>query len=110
MLDKLILNIKEGDTPFSEVLNYIDEQYDFTPTAFQNGTLANAADQNQGSCKIFAFAQLHQLNETDTLTLFAEHYDHVLQDPAGDTHQNIRQFMEHGWNGITFEAFPLKAK
>lgn len=110
MLDKLILNIKEGDIPFSEVLHYIDEQYHFTPTAFQNGTLMNAADQNQGSCKIFAFAQLNELNEADTLALFAEHYENVLQDAEGTNHQNIRQFMQHGWSGISFDAFPLKAK
>lgn len=110
MLDKLILNIREGDIPFSEVLHYIEEQYDFTPSAFKNGTLENATDQNQGSCKIFAFAQLNQLSKADTLTLFAEHYEHVLLDPDGINHQNIRQFMQHGWNGISFEAFPLKTK
>lgn len=110
MLDKLILNIKEGDIPFSEVLNYIDEQYHFTPSAFKNGSLENAVDQNHGSCKIFAFAQLNQLNEADTLTLFAEHYENVVQDADGTNHQNIRQFIQHGWNGISFNAFPLKAK
>lgn len=110
MVDKLLLNIREGDILFQEVLLFIEDQYDFTPTAFTNGTLQNTAHENQGSCKVLAFAQLQELSQEDTLSLFAEHYEHVLADPDGTTHQNIRQFMQHGWGGISFEHFPLKAK
>ncbi len=52
---------------FSEVIELIDSLYRFTPTAFSNGSVANAADQNHGSCKVFAFAQIHHLDEQQTL-------------------------------------------
>ena len=43
---------------FPESIAVIEENYNFTPTAFQNGTQHNAAGENSGSCKLFAFAQL----------------------------------------------------
>jgi HopJ type III effector protein len=42
--------------------------------------------------------------------LFAEHYQAVLKTPDGTDHQNIRQFMLHGWEGIVFEGHALIAK
>ncbi len=92
---------------FSEVIEMIESLYRFTPTAFRNGTVANAAEQNQGSCKVFSFAQIHQLDEQQTLYCFGEHYRAVLQHPQGDDHANIRQFMQSGWEGIGFEGQPL---
>lgn len=49
-------------------------------------------------------------SEQDTLELFAEHYLSVLNDPQGSGHQNIRQFMASGWEGIEFEAEVLTEK
>ena len=50
------------------------------------------------------FARLNKLSREDTLLLFAEHYRAVLDDPEGTNHQNIRQFMENGWEGVEFEG------
>ncbi|MFK7815738.1 MAG: HopJ type III effector protein, partial [Gammaproteobacteria bacterium] len=36
--------------------------------------------------------------------------DDVLQNPEGDNHQNIRNFMKTGWGGITFENDVLVAR
>jgi hypothetical protein len=36
-----------------------------------------------------AGAQLHQLNPAQTLDLFGNFYQDVLNDPEGDSHQNI---------------------
>ena len=80
------------------------------PTAFKKGDAYNEATQNQGSAKVFAFAQLNGLSPEDTLYLFAEHYQAVLDTPAGTDHQNIRQFMANGWAGITFEGKALTEK
>lgn len=66
--------------------------------------------QNQGSARVFAFAQLNNLNKEETLQLFAEHYQSVLNNQEGTDHQNIRQFMKHGWEGIVFEGEALVAK
>jgi hypothetical protein len=93
-----------------EVIAFIEAHYQHTPTAFKNGTAHNEATQNQGSAKVFAFAQLNKLNKEDTLYLFAEHYQSVLATPDGTDHQNIRQFMINGWQGIAFEGQALSPK
>jgi hypothetical protein len=70
----------------------------------------NEAGENQGSAKVFAFAIINNLSKEDTLLLFAEHYQSVLETPEGIDHQNIRQFMTQGWAGIQFEGVALTAK
>ena len=96
---------------FPETIAVIEENYDFTPTAFQNGNTHNAAGTNSGSCKLFAFAQLQNLSQSETLACFGAFYrEEVLGDPEGTNHQNIRNFMIHGWNGIQFEGTALELK
>ncbi|OOQ61599.1 HopJ type III effector protein [Mucilaginibacter pedocola] len=109
-LNALLTALKENNVAFSEVLKFIDERYTHQPTAFKNGETYNEATQNQGSARVFAFAKLNNLDQEDTLQLFAEHYRDVLADPEGTGHQNIRQFMAHGWAGIVFEGEALTAK
>jgi len=93
---------------FDDTMSAIEAEYNFTPTAFSNGDVKNAANQNNGSCKIFAFAQLHSLNADQTLNCFGRYYrDDVLKNPAGTDHSNIRSFMEHGWIGIEFKGKAL---
>ena len=96
---------------FKEVIAYIDENYDFTPTKFTNGNTINEANQNNGSCKVFSFAQLKNLSKEQTLWLFGEFYrEDVIKNPDGTDHQNIRNFIEFGWDGISFEGEALKKK
>jgi hypothetical protein len=109
-LPTLLKKLKDDSIPFKEVIEFIETYYRHQPTAFKNGALHNEATQNQGSAKVFAFAQLNTLDKTDTLYLFAEHYQSVLKNPDGADHQNIRQFMIHGWQGIIFEGQALLAK
>jgi len=109
-LPTLIKSLKDNLLPFKEVIAFIETYYQHQPTAFRNGELYNEATQNQGSAKVFTFAQLNGLDKEDTLYLFAEHYQSVLNNPGGADHQNIRQFMIHGWPGIVFEGQALLAK
>jgi hypothetical protein len=102
-LSTLIKNQKENSTPFSDVLAFIETYYQHQPAAFKNGNAYNEATQNQGSAKVFSFAQQNNLSKEDTLYLFAEHYRSVLDNPDATDHQNIRQFIIHGWEGISFE-------
>lgn len=96
---------------FKEVISYIEEHYDFTPTKFTNGNTVNEADQNNGSCKIFSFAKLNDLLKEETLALFGAFYrEEVLKNSARNDHLNIRNFMEFGWEGISFEGEALKQK
>ncbi|MDB5116843.1 MAG: HopJ type effector protein [Mucilaginibacter sp.] len=106
----LIAASKENSLNFTDVIQFIETYYQHQPTAFKNGDAYNEATQNQGSAKVFAFAQLHNLSAKDTLYLFAEHYHSVLANPNATDHQNIRQFMAHGWPGVVFEGEALVAK
>lgn len=93
---------------FDDTMEMIDRLYEFTPVSFNNGGMVNAAGQNSGSCKLFAFARLHKLTEQQTLACFGRYYRHdVLQNPDGDDHRNIRRFMQTGWAGIRFDRSPL---
>lgn len=95
---------------FKEIIDCIDENYTYEATAFKNGNLYNEEDQNQGSAKVFFFAKMNNLSKEDTLKLFAEHYQNVLVDENGVSHQNIRNFIEYGWEGIVFEKAALQIK
>src|SRR6478609_10838668 len=103
-LTVLLKKLKDNSLSCKEVIAFIETYYKHQPTAFKNGELYNEATQNQGSATVFTFAQLNKLDKTDTLYLFAEHYQAVLKNPDGTDHQNIRQFMLHGWPGIVFEG------
>lgn len=96
---------------FSDTMTVIEENYEFTPTSFTNGTLENNEGQNSGSCKLFAFAINQKLTKEETLACFGEHYfEDVLKDPKGTGHQNIRNFIKTAFQGLDFKAFPLKKK
>ena len=105
------LNNKPNQVAFAETMATIEENYTFTPTAFTNGETKNEAGTNNGSCKIFAFGLLNNLNEAQTLACFGDYYrKDVLENPTGDDHQNIRNFMTSGWAGIKFEGEALTVK
>ncbi len=105
------LNNAPESISFNETIATIDAHYEFTPTTFQNGTVLNEAGKNAGSCKIFSFAQLHNLSPQQTLHCFGDYYrKDVLDNPNGSDHQNIRTFMVNGWAGIEFGGNALSVK
>ncbi|CAH0535644.1 hypothetical protein VST7929_03157 [Vibrio stylophorae] len=88
---------------FEQTMAVIDHSYDFIPTAFRNGETNNQAGENNGSCKIFAFASLNKLTPAQTLACFGRFYrQDVLEHPENTDHQNIRNFIKYGWQGIEF--------
>jgi hypothetical protein len=95
---------------FSETMQVIDENYTFSPTAFSNGEINNKEGENSGSCKLFAFAIHQKFTKQETLFCFAEHYKNVLEDSTGTSHQNIRNFMKTGFEGLNFENEALQLK
>lgn len=115
MLSTQTLIEKIKNTPeqvqFKEVIDVIEREYDFTSVAFTNGKQHNVINENNGSCKIFSFATIHQLTEAETLHLFGDFYRiDVFENPAASDHQNIRQFIKNGWAGITFTTTALVNK
>ena len=109
-LNQLLHQLSAKQIFFQDVLAFIEANYDYTPSAFKNGNQQNAETENQGSARVLFFAKLHNLSQEDTLSLFAEHYDAVLATPEGTDHQNIRQFQQFGWGGVSFENDVLASK
>ena len=116
-LDQLVTQIKTNTekVEFQDVITIIEEYYFYRPTQFKNGTgndcIINKAGENEGSCKIFSFAKIHNLNEGQTLQCFGQYYrDDVLKHPEKSDHSNIRSFIKYGWRGITFEGSALTFK
>ena len=114
-LDVLLTEIKNSSSEieFDNVINTIDNHFIYTPTRFSNGisedVVINDAGTNEGSCKVFAFAQIMNLDKDQTLACFGQYYQDVQSTPEGDNHANIRTFMKHGWPGIQFDAPALVA-
>lgn len=114
-LNDFIIRIKSGQSvDFQDTMAVIAEHYDYQPAEFSNGLrqpLINEAGRNEGSCKIFAFARLNGLDGAQTLALFGDYYrKDVLENPDGTDHQNIRNFMRDGWEGVRFKSEPLTFK
>ena len=116
-LSDLLQRIRQqpDELQFDAVMAVIANHYDYSPTPFSNGVdgdrVINEAGQNEGSCKLFAFARLQGLDEAQTLACFGDYYRRdVLGHPQGSDHANIRSFMRHGWAGIQFDQPALSAK
>ncbi len=92
---------------FADTLSFIEQFYHYQPSGFQVGPLYNSAEQNQGSCRIFAMALDLGLTDQQTLACFAEHYQSVLAEPDGSGHANIRALMQHGLVAVRFDQPPL---
>lgn len=107
------LKLSAESVEFSETMDVVSENYIYTPAGFGNGLgdsrVFNAAGTNEGSCKLFAFAKLNNLDKEETLACFGTYYrEDVLKNPLGEDHSNIRNFMRDGWDGIVFDANPLE--
>lgn len=105
------LNETPQEVAFTDTMAVVEANYDFTPTAFQNGDFRNEAGQNSGSCKLFSFAKIQGFSVEETLACFGDFYrKDVLENPESSNHQNIRNFMKTGWAGISFEGTALTEK
>jgi hypothetical protein len=112
-IQPFIDRVRRGEpVEFQDTMAVIEANYRYTPTRFSNGlgpaAVVNEAGKNEGSCKLFSFARLAGLTREETLALFGAYYrDDVLGHPEGSDHQNIRNFIRDGWDGIRFEGDAL---
>lgn len=112
-MQPIIEKVKSNSTEisFQEIIEFIDKNYNFNPTRFKNGDTINEAGQNSGSCRLFSFAKMHEFNKDETLNCFGDYYrKDVLENPEGTDHQNIRNFIKYGWEGILFDGQALNQK
>ncbi|AIS19617.1 HopJ type III effector protein [Pseudomonas rhizosphaerae] len=100
-------SLASGEHLFATTLAFVAEHYAYTPQAFRNGALDNAAGQNEGSCKTLGLAVLERLSDEEALLAFGEHYRSVVATPEGSDHGNIRNLMEHGLAAVKFSELPL---
>ena len=109
MAQELLAQLQAGTAKFSDVLAYIEARYQHTPTAFQNGAQHNAATENQGSAKVF-FCQVTRFRPSTNFKFICRALRICIGYPRGNDHQNIRQFMQNGWDGVKFEGQALTEK
>jgi len=113
-IEKILTQLKDdpATVEFKDVISVIDDNYDYIPTRFINGPeddhVINEAGENEGSCKIFSFAKINNLDVEQTLNCFGQYYrNDVLDHPENSDHANIRTFIKHGWDYINFENTAL---
>lgn len=102
--------LQQDNFVFESTLKFIESHFKFTPSAFNNGGVQNSQEQNQGSCKVFAMAQLLELTQPQALACFGQHYRDVLATPEVDNHHNLRRVLKDGLEDISFTQFPLEQK
>lgn len=103
-------SLRNRNHPFSDTLAFIAAHYDYQPSRFVNGSVENAAGENEGSCKTLGLAVLEGFTTEEALLAFGEHYQAVLASPSGSDHKNIRALMETGLPGVRFDQQPLQRK
>ena len=108
--DTFLTQLENENFQFETTLTFIEQHYTYTASAFSNGSVLNSVNENQGSCKVFALAQLLQLSQLQTLKCFGQHYRDVLATPEVNNHHNLRRVLKEGSGNITFETFPLLNK
>lgn len=106
-LAEFLYAIKQPGHRFADTLAFIEQNYRYTPQAFDNAGLHNPAGSNQGSCKILGLALLEQLSSEQALLAFGEHYIYVLATPNETEHANIRHLLKHGLEAVSFNELPL---
>jgi len=98
------LEMSGDDLMFQEFIDMCDEQYEDGLIEFKNGDIVNKPNENHGSAKVLSYAALADFDKETTLKLWGQYYRDVKATPDGDDHQNIRNFMKYGWDGVDFYA------
>src|SRR5476651_1253956 len=109
-LNTLRASLNSGEHVFADTLAFVAVGYDYQPQAFTNGSVENAAGQNEGSCKTLGLALLEGLSDEEALLAFGEHYRSVLATPEGSDHGNIRALIAYGLAGVKFSQQPLNRR
>ncbi len=109
-LQAFLAAIETDSHQFADTLAFINQWFDFTPSAFRNGMVDNTAEQNQGSCRVLAMALLLGLGNEQVLKCFGEHFRDVLATPNANNHHNLRRLQQEGLVDIHFEHPPLRRK
>ncbi|MEH6565675.1 MAG: HopJ type III effector protein [Halopseudomonas sp.] len=105
--EQFIARLGNPEHTFADTLAFVEQHYQYQPSAFDNGPVHNSAEQNQGSCKVLAMALDLGLSDQQALHCFAEHYQAVLSHPQGTDHANIRALMSGGLGAVSFASQPL---
>lgn len=109
--DSFIQALRSETNTFQQTMDFIEANYAFSPVAFTVGEQENELGTNQGSAKIFSLGKALSLNEAEVLQCFGDFYrKDVLEHPDAQDHQNIRNFIKHGWAGVSIDDSALTSK
>lgn len=97
------LEMSGDEIMFEDVIELIDELYEYGLIEFKNGDVINKQGENEGTAKVLSYAALSNLDKDTTLKLWGQFYRDVLKTPDGKDHANIRNFMKTGWEGVSFD-------
>lgn len=93
--------VKSGEQiMLADTVKMIDNEFDYFEVPFNCGDAQNAINENATSGKIFSLALIAGLDKDTTLNLFGEVYRDL--SPSGSDHQNIREFIKSGIDGLKF--------
>ena len=68
--EEYLNKLKSGASiKFSDFIELIDSEYNFSNIAFENGEIINSKSENQGSAKVFCFGHMHSLSEVESASL-----------------------------------------
>ncbi len=105
-----LTSLSSNQHPFDNTLQFIEEWFAHTPSAFRNGPIENGISENQASGKVLALAELLSLNHQQLLCCFGEHYRNVMATPDADNHFNLRYLVKTNDTHVEFDQFPLTRK
>jgi len=88
---------------FSDTQDLINKDYNYEANGFTIGDIYNDKNSNQWSGRILSYAIINKLNTIETLKLFGEYYQEVLDNPNADSHKNIRALMKYGIESAKFD-------
>ncbi len=65
------------------------------PVAFRIGSYENEAGQSIGTLAVIVYADKERLTVGETLPMFGEYLDAVVENTGGQNNPNIRELMRH---------------
>jgi hypothetical protein len=81
----------------------IEDHYNFNQQLLRTVYNTMLPEKTQDLVNYFALCGTSGTNSEGTLFALAYYFEDVLGNPNGtDHHQNIRNFMKTGWDGIAF--------
>lgn len=95
------------NTDFGNTIQAIDSILETEPVDFVNGEVPNTSGENLWSLKVLAFGKMMWFHTQEVLSMFWEYYREVIDNPDGNSHQNIRALQKTGIECVDISENPF---